>query len=97
MSGVFSGDQALVYNAVLSAQDAVLAAAKPGVEWADMHRAAERALLAALTAGGLLRGTAEQQEAAQLGAVFMPHGLGHLLVRTTSHLFSASFTASVAF
>ena len=81
VSGIFSADQALVYNAVLSAQDAVFAAARPGVEWADMHRIAERALLAALTAGGLLRGTAEEQEAAQLGAVFMPHGLGHLLVR----------------
>jgi Xaa-Pro dipeptidase len=29
--------------------------------------------------GGLLRGTPEAQAAAHLGAVFMPHGLGHLL------------------
>ena len=89
---MFSADQALVYNAVLSAQDAVFAAARPGVEWADMHRTAERALLAALTAGGLLRGTAEEQEAAQLGAVFMPHGLGHLLVRCLHANSPGSFT-----
>lgn len=50
VSGRFSADQALVYNAVLAAQDAVFAGVRPGVDWADMHRAAEAALLAALTA-----------------------------------------------
>ena len=49
IGGAFSADQALVYNAVLAAQDAVFAAVRPGVEWTDMHRLAERALLAALT------------------------------------------------
>ena len=90
IGGAFSADQALVYNAVLAAQDAVFAAVRPGVDWTDMHRLAEKALLAALTQGGLLRGTPEEQAAAHLGAVFMPHGLGHLLVR--SLLFCKSFT-----
>jgi len=79
VSGTFSPDQALIYNAVLAAQDAVFAAIQPGVEWADMHRLAEKVILAALTAAGLLQGSAEAQAAAQLGAVFMPHGLGHML------------------
>ena len=52
IGGAFSADQALVYNAVLAAQDAVFAAVRPGVEWTDMHRLAERALLAALTKCG---------------------------------------------
>ena len=79
IGGRFSPDAALIYNAVLAAQDAVFAQLRPGVEWADMHRLAERVILAALTAGGLLTGTAEAQQEAHLGALFMPHGLGHLL------------------
>jgi Xaa-Pro dipeptidase len=49
IGGKFSADQAMVYDGVLAAQDAVFAAVRPGVEWTDMHRLAERALLAALT------------------------------------------------
>ena len=79
VSGTFTADQALVYNAVLDAQRAVFACLRPGVEWADMHRLAERTILAALTRGGLLIGCVDDQQAAHLGAVFMPHGLGHLL------------------
>jgi Xaa-Pro dipeptidase len=79
ISGKFSADQRLVYEAVLAAQTAVFAALKPGIEWTDMHRRAERALLEALTAGGMLRGDVDAMMAAHMGAVFMPHGLGHLL------------------
>ena len=88
VGGTFSAPQRLVYGAVLGAQDAVLGAMRPGVEWADMHRLAERTILAALLAGGLLQtgGGAETEASAldamcgsHLGAVFMPHGLGHLL------------------
>jgi Xaa-Pro dipeptidase len=50
IGGTFSADAALIYNAVLAAQDAVFGAARPGVDWADMHRLAEATLLAALTA-----------------------------------------------
>lgn len=32
---------------------------KPGVEWVDMHLEAERAILAALKAGGLLQGSVD--------------------------------------
>jgi Xaa-Pro dipeptidase len=79
VGGRFSADQRIVYGAVLAAQDAVFAALRPGLEWADAHRLAERTILRHLTLAGLLRGSEAQQEAAQLGAVFMPHGLGHLL------------------
>jgi len=79
VSGQFSADQRLVYEAVLAAQHAVFALLKPGVEWTAMHRRAERALLEKLTAGGLLRGDVDAMMAAHMGAVFMPHGLGHLL------------------
>ena len=56
-----------------------MAALKPGVSWKDMHLLAERVSLEALEAGGLLTGDVDEMMAARLGAVFMPHGLGHFL------------------
>lgn len=38
VSGVFTADQKLIYNAVLAAQHAVFAAMRPGVLWFDMVR-----------------------------------------------------------
>jgi Xaa-Pro dipeptidase len=79
VSGKFTGDQALVFTAVLSAQRAVAALLRPGVSWVDCHRAAERAILTTLTEGGLLTGDVEEMIEAVLGPVFFPHGLGHLI------------------
>ena len=50
-----------------------------GVKWTDMHCLAERVQLAALKEAGLLRGEVEEMMAVRLGAVFMPHGLGHFM------------------
>jgi len=69
---------------VLDAQRAVMGALRPGASWLDMHRLAEAAILRALLAGGVLRrgeyaddeAAVEAMLAADLGAVFMPHGLG---------------------
>ena len=69
----------MVYNAVLSAQIDVITAMHPGVSWTDMHRAAERAILEGLKEGGLLKGDTDAMIDADLGAIFMPHGLGHLI------------------
>ena len=44
-----------------------------------MHVAAERAVLLGLLEGGVLRGDVDDMLDANLGAVFMPHGLGHLI------------------
>ncbi|XP_011869675.1 PREDICTED: xaa-Pro dipeptidase isoform X2 [Vollenhovia emeryi] len=78
-NGKFTEDQKLIYNAVLKARDAVLAAAKPGVVWTDMHLLANRVMLTALKEGGLLVGDVEDMIKAGLNEVFQPHGLGHLL------------------
>jgi Xaa-Pro dipeptidase len=69
----------MVFNAVLAAQKAVLGLARPGVSWVDCHRAAERAIVTALKEGGLLLGDVEEMLSALVGAVFFPHGLGHLI------------------
>jgi hypothetical protein len=79
VSGKFTEDQALIFNAVLSAQRAVSAFARPGVSWVDCHRTAERAILTVLTEGGLLTGNVDEMIDAVLGPTFFPHGLGHLI------------------
>jgi Xaa-Pro dipeptidase len=81
--GSFSPDQKIVYESVLAAHSAVLAAARPGVLWPDMHTLACRAILSGLKEGGLLRGDVEEMLACELGGVFMPHGLGHFLGLST--------------
>lgn len=78
-NGKFTPQQRFIYEAVLDANRAVMKAAKPGVQWADMHRLAERVLLERLRDGGLLQGDVDEMMSAHLGAVFMPHGLGHLM------------------
>lgn len=44
-----------------------------------MHRLADRIHLEELTRIGLLRGSVDAMLQVHLGAVFMPHGLGHFL------------------
>lgn len=79
VNGRFTADQRAVYETVLQANLAVQAAMKPGVPWPDMHRLAERVIAERLRAAGLLRGTTEELMQAHVPALFMPHGLGHLM------------------
>ena len=44
-----------------------------------MHRLSWRVLLEELKAVGLLQGDVDEMMKIDLGAVFMPHGLGHLM------------------
>ncbi|KAJ4849361.1 hypothetical protein Tsubulata_044279 [Turnera subulata] len=79
VNGKFTSDQSLIYNAVLHAHDAVISAMKPGVSWVDMHKLAEKTILQSLKKGSILVGDVDDMMAERLGAVFMPHGLGHFL------------------
>ncbi|XP_062997408.1 xaa-Pro dipeptidase isoform X2 [Elgaria multicarinata webbii] len=78
-NGKFTPDQRAVYEAVLKASRAVLNAVKPGVAWPDMHRLADRVHLEELTKIGILRGNVDDMVKVHMGALFMPHGLGHFL------------------
>ncbi|XP_010293456.1 PREDICTED: xaa-Pro dipeptidase-like, partial [Phaethon lepturus] len=49
------------------------------VAWPDMHRLADRVHLEELTKIGILKGNVDDMVKVHLGAIFMPHGLGHLL------------------
>ncbi|GMT00490.1 hypothetical protein PENTCL1PPCAC_22664, partial [Pristionchus entomophagus] len=78
-NGTFTDRQKLVYNAVLAANRAVLDQAKIGVRWNTMHELAEKIILEHLKVGGLVKGDVAEMVQARLGAVFMPHGLGHMI------------------
>ncbi|XP_077446304.1 xaa-Pro dipeptidase [Stigmatopora argus] len=78
-NGKFTRDQRAIYEAVLKASRKVMSAIKPGVKWTDMHRLADRVHLEELVKVGILKGSVEEMMKVHLGAVFMPHGLGHLL------------------
>jgi Xaa-Pro dipeptidase len=81
VNGRFTNDQLIVYEAVLEAQIQVISAMKPGVAWPEMHRIAEHAILKGMVKAGVLShdDTIEDMIAADIGAIFMPHGLGHLI------------------
>mmetsp|Transcript_114786 Transcript_114786/g.225206 ORF Transcript_114786/g.225206 Transcript_114786/m.225206 type:complete len:535 (-) Transcript_114786:203-1807(-) len=80
ISGRFSPEQRAVYEGVLEAQRAVLKLMVPGTAWPECHKAAHREIIKALQGlGVLVNGTVEEMMAAHMAAVFMPHGLGHLI------------------
>jgi Xaa-Pro dipeptidase len=77
VNGKFSADQAGVYQAVLDAHKAVIAAAKPGVWWPDLAQLSAEVMAAGLIKTGLLRGTVREVVDSGALAAFYPHGLGH--------------------
>ena len=79
VGGNFTRDQRMVYEAVLESQKQILGAMRPGVSWLDMHLLMNRVTLTHLKAAGLLQGDVEEMMAANLGSVFTPCGLGHLI------------------
>ncbi|KDO33890.1 hypothetical protein SPRG_01770 [Saprolegnia parasitica CBS 223.65] len=80
VNGKFTADQKFIYEGVLKAHDAVIAAMKPGVEWTEMHMLSQRVLTQHLLEGGLFQnGTVNELMAAEISAYFYPHGLGHLM------------------
>lgn len=81
INGVFTDDQKFIYNTVYNANQAVINALKPGVNWLDMHLLAERVILKGLIDFNLLRAgyDIEDMISDRVAYYFMPHGLGHLI------------------
>lgn len=81
VSGKFSDVQAKIYNAVLAAADAALAAAKPGVLFRDIHNTAMQVLAEHLDDWGLLPVSVEEalSPEGQHHRRWMPHGTSHHL------------------
>ena len=52
---------------------------KPGVDWFECHKAAERITLEGLVELGCLQGSVDEMMEKRIGFLFQPHGLGHLI------------------
>ncbi|KAI8614842.1 peptidase M24, structural domain-containing protein [Chytriomyces sp. MP71] len=82
-NGRFTTRQRGIYTAVLNALVAVRNNLREGVEWVDMHLLAERKIVEGLVEVGIVHlseGTTVQDAIdAEVGALFFPHGLGHMM------------------
>ncbi|MFB7850432.1 MULTISPECIES: aminopeptidase P family protein [unclassified Streptomyces] len=79
ISGTFSPVQRKVYDAVYEAQEAGIAAVKPGAAFRDFHEASQRHLAARLVEWGFIEGPADRAYELGLQRRFTMAGTGHML------------------
>ncbi len=79
VGGSFSRKQEDVYNIVLNAQATAIDSIHPGVMNKQVHLRAVTTLAAGLNDLGLMRGDVNEAVKAGAHALFMPHGLGHMM------------------
>ena len=79
VSGRFTQRQRDIYDIVVACHDLVLEKAKPGIKWMDMHLDVCRLMTERLKDIGLMRGNTDDAVAAGAHAMFLPHGLGHMM------------------
>ena len=79
VTGKYSQRQLEIYSIVEACHDYVLEVAKPGVKYADVHFAVCRLMTERLKELGLMKGDVDEAVAAGAHAMFLPHGLGHMM------------------
>ncbi|KAI9802106.1 MAG: hypothetical protein M1833_002027 [Piccolia ochrophora] len=79
ISGSWSPEAKLVHGMVQKIQDACIREIKPGKNYVGIHRLAERMVIEALQALGILKGDTEDIISTGTVKAFFPHGLGHHL------------------
>jgi Xaa-Pro aminopeptidase len=79
VNGKFTQRQLEIYSIVEACHDYVLEVAKPGVKYADVHFAVCRLMTERLKELGLMKGDVDEAVAAGAHAMFLPHGLGHMM------------------
>ncbi|MFD8543480.1 aminopeptidase P family protein [Streptomyces sp. NPDC059649] len=79
INGRFSDLQRKIYDAVYEAQEAGIAAVKPGAAFRDFHDAAQRVLTEKLVEWGLVEGPVERVLELGLQRRWTLHGTGHML------------------
>lgn len=79
VSGKFTQRQLDIYRIVESCHDYAIEVAKPGVRWYDVHMDVCRMMTDKLKDIGLMKGDTEEAVQAGAHAMFMPHGLGHMM------------------
>lgn len=79
VGGKFTSRQRDVYSIVLDCHDKALELAHPGVTYKSVHLEVCKVLAQGLKDLGLMKGDVNEAVAAGAHALFMPHGLGHMM------------------
>ena len=79
VDGRFNTLQKDIYNIVLESQEVAIQAMRPGIEFREIHELVCRVLTKGLNQVGLMTGNIEESVAAGAHALFIPHGLGHMI------------------
>jgi len=79
VGGKFNDRQREIYEIVLKANMEAIEKTKPGVPYRDVHLHAATVITEGLKALGIMKGDTSQAVANGAHALFMPHGLGHMM------------------
>lgn len=79
ISGRFTQKQRDIYSIVEACHDLVIEKAHPGMKWMDMHLDVCRLMTDRLKDLGLMKGNTEDAVQAGAHAMFLQHGLGHMM------------------
>ena len=79
VGGRYTQRQQEIYSIVEECHDYVLDVARPGVKYMDVHFAVCRRMTERLKELGLMKGDVDEAVCAGAHAMFLPHGLGHMM------------------
>ena len=79
ISGRFTQRQRELYRIVEECHDHAYEIARPGMKWWDVHFSVCRLMTERLKELGLMKGNVDDAVANGAHAMFMPHGLGHMM------------------
>ncbi|MCH3995837.1 MAG: aminopeptidase P family protein [Prevotella sp.] len=79
VNGEFTQRQLEIYSIVEACHDYTIKIAKPGVKWMDVHFAICKLMTERLKELGLMKGDTDAAVKAGAHAMFLPHGLGHMM------------------
>ena len=79
VGGKFTARQRDVYSIVLACHDKALELARPEVTYMSVHLEVCKVLAQGMKDLGLMKGDVEEAVAAGAHALFLPHGLGHMM------------------
>ena len=79
VSGKFDARQKDIYNIVLACHGKALELTRPGITYKEVHLEVCKVLAQGLKDLGLMKGNIEEAVAAGAHALFLPHGLGHMM------------------
>lgn len=78
-NGIFTKNQAAIYQTVLDAQNEVIEQIRPEVSMEDLHMNSARIMMQGLLDADIINGSLDDIMENDIFALFFPHGLGHFL------------------